>query len=320
MTQQTRKQAPHRRFRLTLDVEGDTLREVASFLAALASKAAAGELDDRTTYANGRGNFAAVLVVDLAAKRGRDHDQALREWVATLSAEERAALLELDTPRVHFREDDGGRLAINGTPLEEIASVEVRGRPLGKGRPGVGVIKVRERADDGWTLATVTKYAEGSPERGPHAFCPEYVWDRSAHPEIKVEPMPLDWKRGELFGCSCLDHPPQVARNPGPFEAMPTPSAAEVLARESGETRPPEVPVRDHELVPPGSVVRDEFGHEYQVAAKCPKCDGCGQIANDDNGSPWSQWQSLPEVSKAAIRAGLVRPLPCPKCDGKGCQ
>lgn len=51
---------------------------------------------------------------------------------------------------------------------------------------------------------------------------------------------------------------------------------------------------------------------------KCSRCDGCGQIANDENGSPWTYWERLPEASKLAVRMLIVRPLKCPDCEGSG--
>lgn len=51
---------------------------------------------------------------------------------------------------------------------------------------------------------------------------------------------------------------------------------------------------------------------------KCPACDGCGKIANDEDGTPWTYWAALPLQSSAAVLAGLVRPIPCPKCGGRG--
>jgi hypothetical protein len=51
---------------------------------------------------------------------------------------------------------------------------------------------------------------------------------------------------------------------------------------------------------------------------KCEKCDGCGQIANDEDGTPWKFWAELPYQSAIAIRLGLVSPIPCPECKGTG--
>lgn len=53
---------------------------------------------------------------------------------------------------------------------------------------------------------------------------------------------------------------------------------------------------------------------------KCMKCEGCGRIANDDDGTPWTYWENLPLKSGLAVMAGLVRPQPCPACNGTGEQ
>lgn len=50
----------------------------------------------------------------------------------------------------------------------------------------------------------------------------------------------------------------------------------------------------------------------------CPRCNGCGQLANDDDETPWWHWESLPEPSKMAIHLGIVRPVDCPACNGSG--
>ena len=53
---------------------------------------------------------------------------------------------------------------------------------------------------------------------------------------------------------------------------------------------------------------------------KCGRCDGCGQIAHNEegNGEPWSAWESLPPGADLAVSLGLVWPIPCPACGGKG--
>ena len=51
---------------------------------------------------------------------------------------------------------------------------------------------------------------------------------------------------------------------------------------------------------------------------KCHKCDGCGQIANSDDEEPWTVWTALPLNASAALLTGIVRPLPCPRCNGSG--
>lgn len=54
------------------------------------------------------------------------------------------------------------------------------------------------------------------------------------------------------------------------------------------------------------------------VVIKCARCDGCGKIANTDEGEPWSAWLDLPLRSCAAVAAGIVKPIPCPECNGAG--
>ena len=49
---------------------------------------------------------------------------------------------------------------------------------------------------------------------------------------------------------------------------------------------------------------------------ECERCDGCGQIADSDEGEPWTAWTSLPPGSDLAVRMGLVKPIPCPDCTG----
>jgi hypothetical protein len=60
---------------------------------------------------------------------------------------------------------------------------------------------------------------------------------------------------------------------------------------------------------------------EEEVAldpAKCPKCWGCGKVADTEDQEPWTAWEELPPGSDLAVRAGLVKPLTCPVCDGSG--
>lgn len=52
--------------------------------------------------------------------------------------------------------------------------------------------------------------------------------------------------------------------------------------------------------------------------SKCVKCDGCGQVANDDDQLPWSYWKELPLQSAVAVLVGLVQPITCPECNGTG--
>ena len=51
---------------------------------------------------------------------------------------------------------------------------------------------------------------------------------------------------------------------------------------------------------------------------KCPSCAGCGQVANDDERTPWKYWQDLPPGSDLAVRMGIVKPEQCEDCGGTG--
>ncbi len=53
-------------------------------------------------------------------------------------------------------------------------------------------------------------------------------------------------------------------------------------------------------------------------ADKCSKCDGCGQVADTEEQEPWSTWLDLPLKSALAVTMEVVKPIPCPKCQGKG--
>jgi len=50
----------------------------------------------------------------------------------------------------------------------------------------------------------------------------------------------------------------------------------------------------------------------------CPRCAGCGKVANTPTGEPWSDWTDLPLHAAAGVIVGLVRPVPCPACGGRG--
>jgi hypothetical protein len=51
---------------------------------------------------------------------------------------------------------------------------------------------------------------------------------------------------------------------------------------------------------------------------KCKRCDGCGRIANTEDGEPWTAWTELPLRSSLSLCVGLVRPITCPDCHGSG--
>lgn len=54
------------------------------------------------------------------------------------------------------------------------------------------------------------------------------------------------------------------------------------------------------------------------MAGTCSRCAGCGQIADTEEGEPWAYWADLPAQSAAAVLMGVVKPIPCPQCDGFG--
>lgn len=53
---------------------------------------------------------------------------------------------------------------------------------------------------------------------------------------------------------------------------------------------------------------------QAMAPAPCPKCDGCGQVANTPDQEPWSVWMALPLKSCGAVVVGFVKPIPCPQC------
>lgn len=57
---------------------------------------------------------------------------------------------------------------------------------------------------------------------------------------------------------------------------------------------------------------------ETATQTPCPRCDGCGQLANSDDREPWSVWLALPLQSALAVTMGLVKPEPCDECGGTG--
>lgn len=53
-------------------------------------------------------------------------------------------------------------------------------------------------------------------------------------------------------------------------------------------------------------------------AKPCGRCNGCKQIANDDDGTPWHHWAALNPPENIAVQFGLVFPIQCPRCQGSG--
>jgi len=52
----------------------------------------------------------------------------------------------------------------------------------------------------------------------------------------------------------------------------------------------------------------------------CKACDGCGEIADTEEGEAWWAWKTLPPVSQFAVTIGAVKPIPCPECKGTGTE
>ena len=50
----------------------------------------------------------------------------------------------------------------------------------------------------------------------------------------------------------------------------------------------------------------------------CERCDGCGYVANTDDAEPWTCWANLPLKGATAVTMGLVGPVECPECKGRG--
>jgi len=54
------------------------------------------------------------------------------------------------------------------------------------------------------------------------------------------------------------------------------------------------------------------------VTVFCPRCRGCGKLANTEQQEPWIYWLELPIESQLAIALGVVKPEPCEECKGTG--
>lgn len=51
---------------------------------------------------------------------------------------------------------------------------------------------------------------------------------------------------------------------------------------------------------------------------KCPQCDGCGQVADNYEGEPWSVWKAEVMPALLAVIVGIVGPVDCDSCNGLG--
>lgn len=47
----------------------------------------------------------------------------------------------------------------------------------------------------------------------------------------------------------------------------------------------------------------------------CLKCGGCGQVADNEDEEPWTEWERFASRF-GPVRMGMVRPKPCPVCSG----
>jgi len=63
--------------------------------------------------------------------------------------------------------------------------------------------------------------------------------------------------------------------------------------------------------------LEETIGAESSVV-KCQTCDGCGKIANDDDGTPWRAWEELPPGSDLSVKLGIIKPITCSECGGTG--
>jgi len=52
--------------------------------------------------------------------------------------------------------------------------------------------------------------------------------------------------------------------------------------------------------------------------SECMRCAGCGQIADDEDGRPWTYHTGKPQAAQMAIWRGWISPIPCPDCGGTG--
>ena len=50
----------------------------------------------------------------------------------------------------------------------------------------------------------------------------------------------------------------------------------------------------------------------------CPTCQGCGKVANSNDGEPWTVWEKLSPGADLAVRAGIIYAVTCPRCGGSG--
>lgn len=104
-------------------------------------------------------------------------------------------------------------------------------------------------------------------------------------------------------------------KNPDPSIAVMRANPAVVCPRCKGSRKEP--------YGEPPAYLPDPFGivvEEREVMVKCGKCQGEGRVANSDDQEPWSVWANLRPGEDMAVRVGLVRPMACPRCKGRGVE
>lgn len=96
----------------------------------------------------------------------------------------------------------------------------------------------------------------------------------------------------------------------GMDETQPETTAARAVCSEPGCNSMP--------LPETGKCAPHSFSSAAEAAGLCGRCDGCGKIADGEEGAPWSVWESMPLKSSAAVLLGIVKPITCPDCGGTG--
>lgn len=50
----------------------------------------------------------------------------------------------------------------------------------------------------------------------------------------------------------------------------------------------------------------------------CPRCEGCGDLADNEFKTPWRAWQDLPIITSPTMRESDVEKVECSQCSGTG--
>ena len=92
-------------------------------------------------------------------------------------------------------------------------------------------------------------------------------------------------------------------------------NAAQTFAAVAFSAGAPQVGDR---LTPDGHAALVGLVAAARVASPCRRCEGDGRLADTESSEPWKAWLDLPLKSAFAVTSGLVRPKPCPTCEGTG--